>query len=118
MMLVVYGLRNCDACRKARKWLDAEGLAHRFHDLRADRVDQAMIAAWCADLGWQAVLNKRGTTWRQLPDRDTANVDEARAVALMAGHPALIKRPLFELGGGRYLLGFGAGQRAALTSRA
>ncbi len=113
-MLVVHGLKNCDTCRKARKWLDAEGIAHRFHDLRADGVDPATIAVWCAALGWEAVLNKRGTTWRKLPDRETANLDEARAIALMAAHPALVKRPVFELGGGRYVLGFGADQQAAL----
>lgn len=96
MTLTVYGLANCDTCRKARKWLDAEAIAHRFHDVRKDGIAARDVARWAAAVGWETLLNRRGTTWRGLPDTEKESVDEAKAVALMAEHPALIKRPVFE----------------------
>lgn len=95
-MLAVYGLKTCDTVRKALKWLEAEGIAYAFHDVRAEGVEEARVRRWAASLGWESVLNRRSTTWRDLPPGDTAHVDEARAVALMVAHPALIKRPVFE----------------------
>ena len=112
-MVTVYGLKNCDTCRKALKWLAAEGLDHRFHDVRADGVDTASISAWADAVGWESLLNRRGTTWRNLPEADRANVGAAEAVALMEAHPALIKRPVFNLDG-RVMVGFGDDVRAAL----
>jgi arsenate reductase len=112
-MITLYGLKNCDTCRKARKWLDGEGIAHRFHDVRADGLDADRIAGWAATLGWETLLNRRGTTWRQISEKDKENVDEKKAVALMAVHPALIKRPVFETGSGMFV-GFGASEQAAL----
>lgn len=95
-MLTVYGLKNCDTCRKALKWLDGEGIQHRFVDLRADPVEADRIAVWEAAVGWETLLNRRGTTWRRLPDSDKDSVDRSSAIALMAAHPALMKRPIFE----------------------
>ena len=113
-MITVYGLKNCDTCRKARKWLDGAGIAHRFHDVRGDDLDRATVAAWADELGVEALLNRRGTTWRGLSEADRAGADGDGAVDLMTAHPALIKRPVFDLGG-RRLVGFGAAERAALA---
>jgi arsenate reductase len=105
MTIIVYGLRNCDTCRKVLKALAAAGHEHAFIDVRADGVSGEQIGKWAAQVGWQRLLNRRGTTWRGLDAAATANLDEARAVALMAEHPALIKRPVFETGD-RVLVGF------------
>ena len=104
-MITVYGLKNCDTCRKALKWLEAEGLGHRFLDLRKDSLDPAQIKRWIAACGWETVLNRRGTTWRGLNDSDKEGMNETKASALMAAHPALIKRPVFEVGA-RVIIGF------------
>jgi Spx/MgsR family transcriptional regulator len=97
--LTVFGLKTCDACKRARKELDAAGLAYAFHDMRDDGVTPAQIARWTKAAGWETMLNKASTTWRSLPDADKANLTEVKAVALMAAHPTLIKRPLIERGG-------------------
>jgi arsenate reductase len=112
-MITVYGIRNCDTCRKAIKWLEAEGIGARLHDVRVDGLEPAWLDAWIGVLGWEALLNRRGTTWRKLPAAETDGVDEARARALMLAHPTLIKRPVFDLGG-RYLVGFKDAARAAI----
>jgi arsenate reductase len=112
-MIVVTGLKNCDTCRNAIKWLKAEGIDARLHDVRADGLDPAALDGWIAAVGWETLLNRRGTTWRGLPDADKADVDAAKARALMLAHPALIKRPVFDLGG-KILVGFGAQEKAAL----
>ncbi|MPY69393.1 MAG: ArsC family reductase [Alphaproteobacteria bacterium] len=114
-MVTVYGLKNCDTCRKARQWMEAEGIAHRFHDVRADELAESVLAGWAAELGWETLLNRRGTTWRQLPENEKENLDKKRAVALMAAHPALIKRPVFDLGVSR-LVGFGKTEQEALRT--
>jgi len=116
-MIVVYGLKNCDAVRKARQWLAGEGIACRFHDFRADGLTGAMVARWVAELGWPALVNRRSATWRQLGEADRAIDDDAAAVALMAGHPALIKRPLIDLGCCR-LVGFDQAVRDRLAETA
>lgn len=113
-MVTVHGLKNCDTCRKALKWLEAEDIDHRFHDVRADGVDAATLAAWAEAVGWETLLNRRGTTWRNLPDGEREGVDEAKAVALMDAHPALIKRPVFETDGG-VMVGFTEDVKAALS---
>lgn len=98
MDITLYGLKNCDSCRKALKELKAAGIEHRFVDVRADGVSAEQIAGWAKQAGWEVLLNRRGATWRSLDDADKADVDEASAVALMALHPALIKRPVIESG--------------------
>jgi len=113
-VIVVYGLRNCDTCRRALKWLQAQGIEHRFHDVRKDGVEAAWIARWAAAVGWERLLNRRGVTWRGLADKDKAGMDEARATALMAAHPALIKRPVFEMGVG-VVVGFTDAEKAWLA---
>ena len=113
-MIEVYGLNNCDTCRKARKWLTAEGVEHEFHDIRKANLDDKVIAGWAGKAGWETLLNRRGTTWRGLPAPDKESVDEASAVKLMAAHPALIKRPVFVMSGD-VLVGFTAGVQKALA---
>lgn len=116
-MITLYGLKNCDTCRKARKWLDAEGIAHRFLDVRADGVTGDEISVWTSALGWEAVLNGRSTTWRQIPEAEREGLNEARAVALMAKNPTLIKRPVIDTGS-KILVGFTKATEAALKETA
>ncbi|SLN56008.1 arsenate reductase [Oceanibacterium hippocampi] len=112
-MIVVYGLKNCDSCRKALKWLAAEGLTARLVDVRAEPPTRETVAAWCRAVGWETLLNRRGTTWRGLDDAAKAEVDESRAIDLIVAHPALMKRPLIE-NGGRVTVGFDARVQASL----
>ena len=112
-MLTVFGLKNCDTCRKATKWLTAENKPHTFHDVRKNGIDRAMVAGWVQAVGWETLLNKRGTTWRGLSDADKEGVDEIRATDLMTEHPALIKRPVFDQGG-EISVGFKEANKAAL----
>ena len=114
-MLTVYGLKNCDTCRKARSWLDGKKIEHDFRDVRADGLTKTDVQRWVKAKGWESVLNKRGTTWRGLADKDREGVTEARAVVLMVEHPALIKRPVFEQGG-KVVIGFGAAEQKALAA--
>ncbi|WP_210397024.1 ArsC family reductase [Motiliproteus sediminis] len=102
-MITLYGIPNCDTIKKARKWLDAEGVSYRFHDYRKEGLNADQLNAWCDELGWENLLNRRGTTWRQLPEAEREQINRERAVALMLAHPAMIKRPLLDLGSARKL---------------
>lgn len=92
--MIVYGIKNCDTVKKARRWLDTQDTAYQFHDFRVDGLDRQTIENWLQSLDWQTLLNKRGTTWRKLDDPRKDNLDEATAVDLMLAHPTLIKRPV------------------------
>ncbi|NLF54293.1 MAG: ArsC family reductase [Thauera phenolivorans] len=106
MQAVIYGIRNCDTMKKALAWLAGEGIAVHFHDYRKDGVDETRLRAWCAALGYDALINRRGTTWRKLsPEQQAIDGDDA-AVALMLAQPALIRRPVLALPGGELLVGF------------
>jgi len=98
-MLKIYGLKNCDTCRAARKWLTAKNVVHEFFDLRDISLDAKTLNHWLAEVGLDTLLNKRGTTWRKLDDSDKESLDEVKAVQLMIAHPALIKRPVFDRNG-------------------
>lgn len=115
-MITVYGISNCDTIRRARAWLEGEGIDYRFHDYRKDGVDAEMIGTWARELGWEVLLNRRGTTWRKLPESEREDLDEAKAIALMASYPAMIKRPLFDLGDERRV-GFSKSDQAALAEK-
>ncbi len=104
-MLTIYGIKNCDTVKKALKWLKEEGVEHTFHDFRKDGLTADMVESFEASLGWEALLNTRGTTWRKLDDVDKADVDADKAKALMVAHDAIIKRPVWEKAG-EYQLGF------------
>lgn len=97
--MILYGLKTCDACRKAIKALQGAGVAFDIVDVRADGVTKKQIEKWAKAVGWEKLLNKASTTWRGLSDKEKAGVDEKRAIALMAEHPTLIKRPVIEAGG-------------------
>ena len=91
--------------KKARDWLSAHGLAYEFHDYKASGIDLTHLKAWAAKVGWEPLLNRAGTTFRGLSDADKANIDEAKAFALMQAQPSLIKRPLLEADG-KVIVGF------------
>ena len=106
-MLTMYGIKNCDTIKKARRWLEAHQIEYRFHDYRADGLERAQLDTFIAELGWQALLNTRGTTWRKLAESLRNSIDNAdAAAALMLEMPAIIKRPLLCAPGKPMLLGF------------
>ena len=105
MSIDLYGIPNCDTVKKARAWLDARGIGYAFHDYKKDGANPETLAAWSDIAGWEALLNRRGTTFRALPDTDKANIDRAKALRLMEAQPSLIKRPVVEHPGG-VLVGF------------
>lgn len=111
MSVTLYGIPNCDTVKKARAWLDARGVPYAFHDYKKAGADPVRIAAWCKAAGWEKVLNRAGTTFRKLPEADRAELDEAKAAALMAANPSCIKRPIVEYPGG-LLVGFKADEWA------
>tara|TARA_B100000683_G_scaffold273955_1_gene320903 strand:- start:4197 stop:4541 length:345 start_codon:yes stop_codon:yes gene_type:complete len=112
-MITVYGIRNCDTCRKALIWLEAGGIEHRFHDFRKDGLTATQVAVWLEDVGAAVLLNKRGKTWRNFSNAEKESVDAGKAEALIVANPTLVKRPVFE-GAGTLLVGFGNAQRDAL----
>ncbi len=105
MGVTIYGIKNCDTMKKARDWLAQAGVAHDFHDYKVAGIDAAMLRKWTAEVGWETLLNRAGTTFRKLPDADRAGVDAAKAVALMQAQPSMIKRPVLDIDG-RLLVGF------------
>ena len=106
-MLTMYGIKNCDTIKKALRWLEAHQIEYRFHDYRADGLERAQLDTFIAELGWQALLNTRGTTWRKLDESLRNSIDNADAAAkLMLEMPAIIKRPLLCAPGQPMLLGF------------
>ncbi|MEX2249284.1 MAG: Spx/MgsR family RNA polymerase-binding regulatory protein [Parvibaculum sp.] len=114
MVLTVYGLKNCDTCRKALKWLKDQGISHRFHDVRADGIALADVKRFAKAVGAETLLNKASTTWRNMPKSMVGH----DALKLMAEHPALIKRPVFEAPNGTIIVGFREPQKAALMALA
>ena len=112
-MIKIYGIKNCDTMKKAFKWMEDNGLDYQFHDYRKDRISEGMVAGFVAALGLDLVLNKRGTTWRKLPDDIKDNIDEAGAIKLMAENEAMIKRPIFDLNG-ELAIGFAKKDQAIL----
>lgn len=107
MSIEFYGIPNCDTVKKARTWLDGRGLGYAFHDYKKEGADPAKLAAWSDAVGWEALLNRRGTTFRALSDADKADIGRAKALRLMEAQPSLVKRPVVEHAGG-VLVGFDA----------
>ena len=105
MAITLYGITNCDTVKKARAWLEASGVAHRFVDYRADGLDPKNLARWKSAVGWGKLLNKASTTFKELTDADKQGLDEKKALALMQAHPTLIKRPVLDVGG-KITIGF------------
>ncbi|OJU09766.1 MAG: arsenate reductase [Caulobacterales bacterium 68-7] len=98
MSITIYGIPNCDTMKKARVWLESHGVDYAFHDYKKLGVERDKLQAWAGKVGWEVLLNRSGTTFRALPDADKANLDEAKAIALMLAQPSMIKRPVLEAG--------------------
>ena len=109
--MVVYGITNCDTVKRARAWLDERGRAYAFHDFKKSGVPERQLDAWLKAAGWEALLNRKGTTWRKLDAATQARVADAGAArALMIEQPSVIKRPIVEWDDGRITVGFDAAQ--------
>lgn len=93
--MIVFGIKNCDTVKKARRWLDDNGIDYQFHDFRKDGLEKSTIEGWLESVEWEVLLNKRGTTWRKLDDPRKENLNQDVAVELMLENPTLIKRPVF-----------------------
>ena len=105
MAVTLYGIPNCDTVKKARNWLDANGIAYIFHDYKKAGADLEKLKAWCAAKGWETILNRAGTTFKKLPDDAKAGLTGATAIALMLDQPSMIKRPVVDYAAG-LLVGF------------
>ncbi|MDX3910087.1 MAG: ArsC family reductase [Sphingobium sp.] len=105
MTITMYGIKNCDTIKKARTWLEGQGIAYTFHDYKALGIDAETLKGWVEEQGWEVVLNRAGTTFRALPDADKQGIDADKAVSLMVANPSMIKRPVLDLGSKR-LVGF------------
>ncbi|KQU53164.1 ArsC family transcriptional regulator [Sphingomonas sp. Leaf339] len=99
MAVTLFGIPNCDTVKKARTWLDAQGVAYDFHDYKKAGVDEGQLRGWVDRLGWETVLNRKGTTFRKLPEETRADLDAEKAVRIMLAHPSAIKRPIVVTGG-------------------
>jgi arsenate reductase len=107
--VTIYGIKNCDTMKKARAWLDAHGIAYTFHDYATAGVAKAQLQHWAGVVGWERLCNRAGTTFKKLPEADTRNLTEAKALDLMVAKPSMIKRPVLTIGSGareRILVGF------------
>ncbi len=104
-MVTIYGIKNCDTMHKARAWLEGHGVAYSFHDYKTEGIDRDRLEKWAKALGWEALLNRAGTTFRKLPDRDKDGLTQQKAIALMLAQPAMIKRPVL-VKGAKLLAGF------------
>ena len=93
-MTYVYGIKNCDTMKKAMLWLSQNNIEFQFHDYRKDGLDEALLSQWISELGWEKVINKRGTTWRALEDSAKSSMNNEAAIAHALAQPAMIKRPL------------------------
>ncbi len=103
--VTIYGIKNCDTMKKARAWLDKHGVAYAFHDYKTAGIERPRLEGWAREFGWEKLLNRAGTTFRKLPEKDREGLTEKKAIALMLAQPAMIKRPVLDLGA-RRLVGF------------
>jgi len=106
MAITIYGIKNCDTMKKARAWLDKNKIGYAFHDYKTAGIDRDRLERWSKKVGWETLLNKAGTTFKKLPEKDREGVTEKKAIALMLAQPSMIKRPVLDLGGGKLLVGF------------
>jgi len=106
MPITIYGIKNCDTMKKARAFLDKRGVEYAFHDYKTAGIDRERLERWEKKVGWETLLNRAGTTFRKLPDKDKTGLGAAKAIKLMLDQPSMIKRPVLDLGGGKLLVGF------------
>lgn len=104
-MTTLFGISNCDTIKKAKSWLDANGINYTFHDYKKSGIDKSTLVEWCKEFGYEALLNKRGTTWRKLDDSLKQSVNESTAIKIMMEHTSVIKRPVL-ISGKTRILGF------------
>jgi arsenate reductase len=97
--VAIYGIKNCDTMKKARSWLDEHNVVYVFHDYKTEGVAKSDLEKWSKAVGWEVLLNRAGTTFRKLPDKDKENVTEKTALALMLSQPSMIKRPVLDVAG-------------------
>ena len=116
MSVTIHGIKACDTMKKARAWLEARGVAYAFHDYKASGTAPQTLKAWADQVGWEVLLNRSGTTFRALADAAKADLDEAKAIRLMAAQPSMIKRPVLDVDG-RLIVGFGPEAYAAAFGR-
>jgi len=95
-VLTVFGIKSCDTCRRAQKYLADHNIEFRFHDLRADGIDIQTLERWADRIGWEKLLNKQSVTWRKIPEVDRAEISRSRALGTMVEQPTVIKRPVLE----------------------
>tara|TARA_R110002073_G_scaffold297293_1_gene463462 strand:+ start:267 stop:668 length:402 start_codon:yes stop_codon:yes gene_type:complete len=112
-VITLYGIKNCDTVKKARKWLDTHNIDYQFHDFREDGLDSDAVAAWIDELGWQNLLNRRSQSWKTLDEDARESMDDEAAHKAVLAHPTLIKRPLLDTGEQRYT-GFSAANYAKI----
>ncbi|MBY0381697.1 MAG: arsenate reductase [Xanthobacteraceae bacterium] len=105
MTISMYGIKNCDTMKRAFGWLDKHGVGYDFHDYKKEGVAKADLERWCKLVGWEALLNRAGTTFKKLPDADKEGLTEKKAIALMTAQPSMIKRPVL-VRGQHLLVGF------------
>ena len=106
-MITVYGIKNCDTVKKARKWLEQHGIDYSFHDFREDGIDRDAVAGWIEELGWETLVNRRSTSWKTLDEQVRKSMDAESALAAILAQPTLVKRPLLDTGAERHT-GFSA----------
>ena len=106
MSITIYGIKNCDTMKKARAWLDKHGVVYQFHDYKTAGIDREQLERWCKKVGWETLLNRSGTTFRKLAEKDKQSLDATKAIALMLAQPSMIKRPVLDLGRGTLVVGF------------
>jgi len=103
--ITIYGIKNCDTMKKARAWLDKHGVAYEFHDYKTAGIDRGRLEGWARVVGWETLLNRAGSTFRKLADKDKASVTEKKALTLMLDQPSMIKRPVLDVKG-KLIVGF------------
>ena len=92
----MYGIPNCDTIKKAKKWLEANGIDYEFHDYKKKGITKAKLKDWCKQADWEVLLNRRGTTWRKLDDATKESINKTSAIDIMAKETSIIKRPVIE----------------------
>src|ERR1041384_7174412 len=105
MATTIYGIKNCDTMKKARAWLDGQGVAYDFHDYKTAGIAKEKLKGWSDKVGWETLLKRAGTTFRKLPESDKQGLNERKALALMLAQPSMIRRPVLETQG-KLLVGF------------
>ncbi len=103
--VTIYGIKACDTMKKARTWLEAHGVAYAFHDYKLEGAKRGDLESWSRAVGWEVLLNRNGTTFRNLPETDKTGLNEAKAITLMLAQPSMIKRPVLDVGG-KLIVGF------------